>query len=254
MQGKIVMCAAAMTAMTGCASIVKGGDQDISIQSTPTEARYEVRRKGETNPLTSGVTPGKINLEKGAGYFKGAEYQVTISKPGFQPQVVDVSSRISGWYIGGNALIGGMIGWIGVDPATGAMWTLSPEAIQATLANSEVASGEASAAALMAPISATGVSVETQAAPVALGSVTAAPTTVAMAAPAPVLDPNAPMVRAASVLRAQPKAQTRGLQSVTAGTPVNVLGSLSNTEGQWFYVSAAGANGWLHVGELTNVP
>jgi len=237
-----------MAALTGCASIVKGGDQDISIQSTPSDARYEVRRKGEPTPLTSGATPGTVKLEKGAGYFKGAGYEVTISKPGYHSQVIDVSSRVSGWYIGGNALIGGMIGWIGVDPATGAMWTLSPEAIQASLQGSDVPTTAQAPTAMTVPTGALSIPPEAPA-PVVVDSAASVP--VAMV---PAVDPNAPTVRASSTLRAQPKSQTRGLQPVAAGTPVSLLGSLSNTEGQWYYVSAAGANGWLHVGEIANLP
>jgi len=31
---------------------------------------------------------------------------------------------LDGWYIAGNLLFGGLIGYFIVDPATGAMWTL----------------------------------------------------------------------------------------------------------------------------------
>lgn len=31
------------------------------------------------------------------------------------------------WYAVGNLFIGGLVGWLIVDPATGAMWTLDPQ-------------------------------------------------------------------------------------------------------------------------------
>jgi len=38
-----------------------------------------------------------------------------------------------GWYIGGNLLFGGGMGWLIVDPSTGAMWTLEPADMSVTL-------------------------------------------------------------------------------------------------------------------------
>lgn len=40
---------------------------------------------------------------------------------------------MNGWYLAGNILLGGLIGWIIVDPITGGMWTLSPEEISLNL-------------------------------------------------------------------------------------------------------------------------
>ena len=52
-------------------------------------------------------------------------------------QTVTVDTKANGWYIGGNILLGGLIGWLIVDPATGAMWTLDTKEINATLAASK---------------------------------------------------------------------------------------------------------------------
>jgi hypothetical protein len=38
-----------------------------------------------------------------------------------------------GWYLVGNFFFGGLIGWLIIDPLTGAMWTLSPEMIYAPM-------------------------------------------------------------------------------------------------------------------------
>ena len=37
------------------------------------------------------------------------------------------------WYIGGNILFGGILGWLIIDPATGAMWKLDTNEINVTL-------------------------------------------------------------------------------------------------------------------------
>jgi hypothetical protein len=44
-----------------------------------------------------------------------------------------LQGRTGGWYLGGNLLFGGSIGYLIVDPVTGAMWTLAPEDINVTL-------------------------------------------------------------------------------------------------------------------------
>ena len=65
------------------------------------------------------------------------KYTVKISKEGYAVQTVTVDTKANGWYIGGNILLGGLIGWLIVDPATGAMRTLDTKEINATLAASK---------------------------------------------------------------------------------------------------------------------
>ena len=134
MNKHLLLLAAALPAVTGCASIVRGGSQEINISSSPDQATFEIRdNHGNSTPI-SGVTPGKVTLKKGAGYFKGGSYTVTLNKPGYAPSTVHMDSSISGWYMGGNLLVGGLIGYLIVDPATGAMWNLEPNNLQVGLA------------------------------------------------------------------------------------------------------------------------
>ena len=65
-------------------------------------------------------------MNSGAGYFKAAEYSITYSKPGFEDLTLPITSEVDGWYIG-NLFFGGLIGFLVVDPATGAMWKLPAE-------------------------------------------------------------------------------------------------------------------------------
>ena len=51
---------------------------------------------------------------------------------GYQATEVALTPRMSGWYWG-NLLIGGLIGMLAVDPATGAMWSITPEKIEQKL-------------------------------------------------------------------------------------------------------------------------
>ncbi|MCA1825983.1 MAG: PEGA domain-containing protein [Myxococcales bacterium] len=112
----------------GCASIIKGGGpQSISIRSSPSDANVTIYEASTGTAITSGRTPYTVALNKSRGFFSGSKYRVVVEKPGFAPREAVIDSNVSGWYVGGNLLFGGLIGWLIVDPATGAMWTLSPE-------------------------------------------------------------------------------------------------------------------------------
>jgi len=127
--------------LSGCASIVSDTQENISINSSPDNA--EVKIKDQSGRVVqSGNTPMTVNLDTSAGYFDGEEYTLVFDKEGYQSRTLDVSARPSGWYIGGNLLFGGLIGWLIVDPATGAMWTLSPEEVNANLPESAVSMSE----------------------------------------------------------------------------------------------------------------
>lgn len=57
-----------------------------------------------------------------------------IEKDGYEKKQLTVYGSPNGWYIGGNFVFGGLIGYLIVDPLTGAMWTLTPDRITAELA------------------------------------------------------------------------------------------------------------------------
>lgn len=109
-----------------CATIIKSPRQDIYIVSQPDKAKVVIYDSNNFI-VWNGETPSKINLNKGNGYFKGATYKLEISKPGFQTMTLQLKPSTTGWYIGGNFLAGGLIGWLVVDPITGAMWILNPK-------------------------------------------------------------------------------------------------------------------------------
>ena len=67
-------------------------------------------------------------------YFGKKNYQITFSKADFQPVTLPIKASANGWYIGGNILFGGLIGWLVVDPFNGGMYSLSPKETNAMLA------------------------------------------------------------------------------------------------------------------------
>ena len=76
-------------------------------------------------------TPTTVTLDRGAGYFRKQTYRVEFEMNGAKDSV-NIEARLNGWYIG-NFLIGGIIGFLIVDPLTGAMWDLSPDRVAADL-------------------------------------------------------------------------------------------------------------------------
>lgn len=116
-----------------CASIIGENTQLIGISSTPEEASIKIVDEKSVSIFT-GKTPTNVTLHKSDGsYFGGKNYLVTISKEGFQPVDVQIKSKPNGWYLGGNLVFGGLIGWLIVDPLSGAMYNLSPEHVNAEL-------------------------------------------------------------------------------------------------------------------------
>jgi hypothetical protein len=123
--------AALMAALSlcGCASIMTGSEQSVVLRSEPTGATVEIF---DVNGLSvyDSATPASIVLKKGTGYFQGASYRVVVSKTGYKQQEIWIRSSLNaGWYLVGNFVLGGLIGWLVVDPLTGAMWTLSPDVL-----------------------------------------------------------------------------------------------------------------------------
>lgn len=109
-----------------CATIVNGSSQNMKFLSKPSGATIVIK---DSNGLNVGeyTTPTSATLKRGDGYFSGQYYNVEVKKEGYKTMTFSIASRISGWYIAGNLFFGGLIGWLAVDPATGAMYVLELE-------------------------------------------------------------------------------------------------------------------------------
>jgi hypothetical protein len=128
---------AASTFATGCATIMgKGGPENLSIKTVPEKAKVVIYdEKGDK--VFEGESPTIVSLEKKKGFFKGKSYTVVISKPGYKEKTVKVNTTPNGWYILGNLVFGDLIGWLIVDPLTGAMWTFDTKDINVNLENTK---------------------------------------------------------------------------------------------------------------------
>ena len=118
--------------LAACASIVSDSKGPVTISSNPSAAEITIADQSGVE-IYRGTTPTTITLDASAGYFDGQEYTITFAKDGYEPTTVNVDSTINGWYIG-NIVFGGFIGWLIVDPLTGAMWALESEQVNGTLA------------------------------------------------------------------------------------------------------------------------
>lgn len=135
----LAMASVVITA-TGCASIVSKSSYPVAINSNPGQA--EITITDETGKaIYSGKTPTTVTLDTKNGYFKGKDYTVTFKKDGFAKHTAQIKRGVDGWYIAGNIVFGGLIGWLIVDPATGAMWTL-PKEMETTLSPDTAAVSE----------------------------------------------------------------------------------------------------------------
>ncbi len=117
----------------GCATIIKGSDQNVSFRSDPEGAKVSVYSP-EGMLMADGKTPVTLPLRKGDGFFQSAKYKVVFEAPGYEKKEIWLTGSLeAGWYLAGNLLVGGLIGWLIVDPASGAMWNLKPKSVNVRL-------------------------------------------------------------------------------------------------------------------------
>ncbi|OGW16906.1 MAG: hypothetical protein A3G93_08860 [Nitrospinae bacterium RIFCSPLOWO2_12_FULL_45_22] len=107
------------TFCTGCATVVHGSRQSISINSSPSSATVTVNGHKASTPTTLSLKRKK-------------EYIVTVEKDGYEKGQAIIEQNFNGW----SAILGNII-WLVpgliIDYAVGGMWTLSPENVTVTL-------------------------------------------------------------------------------------------------------------------------
>jgi hypothetical protein len=120
--------------LSSCASIVSRSTYPVNVRTEPKGASISITDK-KGNEVYKGSSPATVELKAGAGFFTRAEYRVRISAAGYEEKIVPINFKIDGWYWG-NLLIGGLLGMLIIDPATGAMWKISDPIIYETLEKS----------------------------------------------------------------------------------------------------------------------
>jgi hypothetical protein len=64
--------------------------------------------------------------------MKKEDYSVTFAYPGCESRTMPLVCKLDGWYIG-NILVGGLLGMLIVDPASGAMYKFDETYIDVSL-------------------------------------------------------------------------------------------------------------------------
>src|SRR5687768_11582137 len=108
--------------LSSCASIVSKSNYPILINSHPSESSISITNSKGIE-VYKGNTPATVVLKSSEGFFVRASYQVKFTKAGYEDKIVPVYCKLDGWYWG-NFVFGGLIGFLIVDPATGAMYKL----------------------------------------------------------------------------------------------------------------------------------
>lgn len=116
---------------SSCATIFSGNSSLVTVHSEPSKAAITITDRKD-RVVYSGRTPANFRLKSGAGFFTKASYNVKFELAGFEDRVVAIRSTINGWYFG-NILIGGVLGMLIIDPATGAMWKIKNDFIDEKL-------------------------------------------------------------------------------------------------------------------------
>ena len=123
---RLLLAAALALPCVGCASVTRGTTENISIATTPSGATAEI--SGLEIP-TACVTPCVVQGKR------NADITVSITKEGYEPQIVPLTKEVPGSGaagFAGNLLAGGLIG-MGVDAATGAAQDHKPNPVIVTL-------------------------------------------------------------------------------------------------------------------------
>lgn len=117
--------------LMSCATIVSKSSWPFSVQTDPPGADIVITNKHGIEIFRK-KTPAALLLKSGAGFFSKESYVLTLNMAGYDTKKINLDCKINGWYFG-NILIGGIIGMLIVDPATGAMYKLDRDAITETL-------------------------------------------------------------------------------------------------------------------------
>lgn len=136
MYSKILALACLGVALSGCATIIKGTTQSLSVATPPTTgAECKLTSSEGTWYVT---TPGSVTVHKTKNNL-----DVSCTKDGFADASTSVPPHFNGATLG-NVIAGGLIG-VGVDAASGANYTY-PDEIDVPMKPSAPATAAAPAA------------------------------------------------------------------------------------------------------------
>lgn len=122
---KLLVASAGALSLCACATITRGTTQVFEVRTTPIGARVET-----SNGLFCEATPCTF-----PGVARNANFEVTVTKPGYKTVVTKITNHTSGdggMGMAGNVILGGLIGAV-VDGSNGSMQDLIPNPLELTL-------------------------------------------------------------------------------------------------------------------------
>jgi hypothetical protein len=133
-RGLMVMASLVTAAyLSGCATIVHGTKQNVTITSAPQNAQVTI-----INPTKSVVFTGATPVT--AQLSRKSEYDVLVKLPGYRETQVHINKNMDTLYLC-NIVCGGLIGLV-IDATNGAMNKLEPNNINVSLVTVSTNTGE----------------------------------------------------------------------------------------------------------------
>jgi len=80
------------TFLSSCASIVSKSKYDVSVTSSPSEAKFSITKSNGV-VVHSGLTPAIVPLASADGYFSKAHYVLKFEKKGYETKTATLSSK-----------------------------------------------------------------------------------------------------------------------------------------------------------------
>ena len=120
----VAIATAALGMLTGCATIIRGPDDQLTIQSTPKGAAVKT-----SNGMSCTATPCVLTMPR------RSDIVVTLSKPGCQTAEVKVTHKPHGpvgLHVAVTVITGNFVG-LAVNEASGAWLDLTPNPVKVTL-------------------------------------------------------------------------------------------------------------------------
>jgi len=128
--------------LVGCATVLHSRPEPITITSEPPEAHVTVTNLWTGQRILQATTPVVAPLARHAGYMRPGRYEITVEKPGYQLYVIILQAEVEKQYVG-NVAVRGPLGFLVIDPFTGAMYAL-PSRLHAVLVTADSAGGAGS--------------------------------------------------------------------------------------------------------------
>jgi len=134
--------------LVSCATVLhRGGPEPVTITSEPPEANVTITNLWTRRRILQATTPVVAPLARHAGYMRPARYEIVVEKPGYQLYVIILQAELEKQYFG-NFVAGGPLGFLVIDPLTGAMYAL-PSRLHAVLITAD---GAGAASSPQAPL------------------------------------------------------------------------------------------------------